>query len=110
VIQGPRFSTKAESGWFSLQGWDIVNMTQYPEVYFARKAGIHYGTIALITDYDVGLKSSIQWIEKDISKIVKIFRNNVEKANKLLNEIVVNFPDDFNCGCGGNMVKPYYNK
>ena len=52
VIQGPRFSTVAESRWFTKMGWEVVNMTQYPEGYLAREQGICYVNIALITDYE----------------------------------------------------------
>ena len=56
VIPGPRFSTRAESRWYRAQGWDVVNMTQYPEAYLARELGIHYAGIALVTDYDTGVE------------------------------------------------------
>src|SRR5262249_35338332 len=56
VIQGPRFSTRAESQWYSRQGWQVINMTQYPEVVLARELAMCYVNIALITDYDAGLE------------------------------------------------------
>ena len=56
VVQGPRFSTRAESAWYRAQGWEVVNMTQYPEAYLARELGMHYAGIALITDYDTGVE------------------------------------------------------
>lgn len=55
VIQGPRFSTRAESEWFTKMGWHVVNMTQYPEVVLAREMELCYAAISLITDYDVGI-------------------------------------------------------
>jgi 5'-methylthioadenosine phosphorylase len=55
VIQGPRFSTRAESRWFRQMGWHVVNMTNYPEAVLAREAGLPYGAVALITDYDAGV-------------------------------------------------------
>ena len=55
VIQGPRFSTKAESKWFSDAGWEVINMTQYPEAYLCRELGMAVVNIALITDYDAGV-------------------------------------------------------
>jgi 5'-methylthioadenosine phosphorylase len=55
VIQGPRFSTRAESRWFRQMGWHVVNMTNYPEAVLAKEAGIPYGAVALITDYDAGV-------------------------------------------------------
>jgi 5'-methylthioadenosine phosphorylase len=58
VIQGPRFSTRAESRWFSSLGWEVINMTQYPECTLARELDICYTNIALITDYDAGLEGN----------------------------------------------------
>jgi 5'-methylthioadenosine phosphorylase len=58
VIQGPRFSTRAESRWFADSGFDVVNMTQYPECWLARELELCYAGIALVTDYDVGLEGT----------------------------------------------------
>ena len=55
VIQGPRFSTKSESKWFSDAGWEVINMTQYPEAWLCRELGIAVVNISLITDYDAGV-------------------------------------------------------
>jgi len=55
VIQGPRFSTRAETRWFSRAGWDVVNMTQYPEAWLARELELCYAGVMLVTDYDVGI-------------------------------------------------------
>jgi 5'-methylthioadenosine phosphorylase len=56
VMNGPRFSTRAESRWYSNQGWDVINMTQMPEAVLATELEVPYAAIALITDYDVGLE------------------------------------------------------
>ena len=50
VIDGPRFSTRAESRWFSAAGFDVVNMTQYPECWLARELGLCYANVSLVTD------------------------------------------------------------
>ena len=55
VINGPRFSTRAESQWFRSMGWHVVNMTGYPEAVLAAELGVPYATIALVTDYDAGV-------------------------------------------------------
>jgi len=55
VINGPRFSTRAESRWFREMGWHVVNMTGYPEAVLAAELGIRYAAIALVTDYDAGV-------------------------------------------------------
>jgi 5'-methylthioadenosine phosphorylase len=59
VIQGPRFSTRAESRWFRAAGWDVVGMTQYPEAYLARELGLCYAAMALVTDYDTGVEDPL---------------------------------------------------
>jgi 5'-methylthioadenosine phosphorylase len=55
VINGPRFSTKAESMWFRAMGWHVVNMTGYPEAVLAAELGLRYAAVALVTDYDAGV-------------------------------------------------------
>ena len=55
VVNGPRFSTRAESSWFRSMGWHVVNMTGYPEAVLAAELGIRYTSIALVTDYDAGV-------------------------------------------------------
>ncbi|MEI4896522.1 hypothetical protein Q8G71_35095, partial [Klebsiella pneumoniae] len=55
-VQGPRFSTRAESDLFRRQGWEVINMTQYPEAVLAREMEICYLNVSLITDYDVGVE------------------------------------------------------
>ncbi|MDG3010879.1 S-methyl-5'-thioadenosine phosphorylase [Rhodococcus sp. D2-41] len=55
VVEGPRFSTRAESRWFAAQGWTLVNMTGHPEAVLARELELCYATIALVTDLDAGL-------------------------------------------------------
>jgi 5'-methylthioadenosine phosphorylase len=55
VIQGPRFSTRAESKWFQAMGWDTINMTAYPEGYLARELELCYANISMVTDHDVGV-------------------------------------------------------
>jgi 5'-methylthioadenosine phosphorylase len=56
VIQGPRFSTLAESSWFQQMGWDTVNMITYPECHLARELEICYANLSIVTDYDVGME------------------------------------------------------
>lgn len=55
VVDGPRFSTRAESQWFASQGWDVVNMTGHPEAVLARELGMCYASLALVTDLDAGV-------------------------------------------------------
>ncbi|HQN48729.1 MAG TPA: S-methyl-5'-thioadenosine phosphorylase, partial [Caldisericia bacterium] len=57
VIEGPRFSTISESKWFTSMGWEVINMTQYPEVVLARELEMCFLNISVVTDYDVGVVS-----------------------------------------------------
>ena len=108
VIQGPRFSTAAESKWFSVNGWDIVNMTQYPENYFARELGLCYGAIAMVTDYDVGLQEDLVMNPNDMSTILKIFEDNIHKTKSILLAFIENCACDLSCKCAVDILKPYY--
>ncbi|MEU4342676.1 S-methyl-5'-thioadenosine phosphorylase [Nocardia sp. NPDC023852] len=56
VVEGPRFSTRAESRWFAAQGWELVNMTGHPEAVLARELEMCYAAVALVTDLDAGLE------------------------------------------------------
>lgn len=100
VIQGPRFSTKAESRWFNRMGWEVINMTQYPECYLARELGICYVNIALITDYDAGLEGREDICPVTHEEVLKVFEENNEKLKKMLFEIIRKIdPGSNNCSC-----------
>lgn len=88
VIQGPRFSTVAESRWYSKMGWDVINMTQYPECYLARELGICYANISLITDYDAGLEGNDEIKPVNEDEVLRVFDENNEKIKKLLFEMI----------------------
>jgi 5'-methylthioadenosine phosphorylase len=60
VIEGPRFSSRAESAFFSSQGWDVINMTQEPEVPLSRELGMCYVNISVVTDYDAGVVANAE--------------------------------------------------
>lgn len=100
VINGPRFSTRAESRWFSQQGWEVINMTQYPEVILAREAEICYTGIALITDFDAGLEGMQDIFPVTIGEVLKVFKENNEKAKKLILEMIMAMPESRECQCG----------
>ena len=108
VIQGPRFSTRAESQWFTAQGWNIVNMTQYPECYFAREAGICYASVATITDYDVGLGENVQITQKTMKKSLEVFKHNIELTKKLLLRTIAVEAIPQVCSCSLPMPQEYY--
>ena len=92
VIQGPRFSTKAESKWFSSMGWEVINMTQYPEVILARELEMAALNISLITDYDVGLEDDPDVEPVSHAAVVEVFTANNEKLRNLLFEIIPALP------------------
>jgi len=81
VIQGPRFSTRAESRWFQDMGWDVINMTCYPECHLARELELCYATVAMVTDYDVGVEGG-EAVSAD--RVVEVFRQNTERLRQLL--------------------------
>ena len=60
VIEGPRFSTRAESAFFAAQGWGVINMTQAPEAQLCAELGMGYVNVSVITDYDVGVAGAIE--------------------------------------------------
>ena len=99
VIQGPRFSTKAESRWFSSMGWDVINMTQYPEAILARELDMCYLGIALVTDYDAGLEGNPEIKPVDASQVARVFKENNEKLMKLLFEMISALPECRDCKC-----------
>ncbi len=100
VIQGPRFSTKAESREFSSHGWEVINMTQYPEVVLARELEICYANITLITDYDAGLEGNEEIQPVSHEMVLKVFNENIEKLKDLLYDIIIRIPKDRSCRCG----------
>lgn len=96
VIQGPRFSTRAESRWFASQGWEVINMTQYPECYLARELEICYCNISLITDHDAGAEG-IEPVSND--EVVRVFAENNEKVRALLHAMIPALPRERPCAC-----------
>ncbi len=88
VIQGPRFSTVAESRWFNKMGWDVINMTQYPECYLAKELGICYANVSLVTDYDAGLEDNDKIKPVTEDEVLKVFDENNEKIKQLLFKMI----------------------
>jgi 5'-methylthioadenosine phosphorylase len=99
VIQGPRFSTRAESRWFSDQGWEVINMTQYPEVSLARELEMCYVNISLITDYDAGLNGYPGIKPVTIKEVVRVFKENNEKVKELILKAISKIPEKRSCIC-----------
>jgi 5'-methylthioadenosine phosphorylase len=96
VIQGPRFSTRSESRWYASQGWEVINMTQYPECYLARELEICYCNISLITDHDVGTEG-IEPVSND--EVIRVFSANNERVRDLLHAMIPALPVERPCVC-----------
>ena len=94
VINGPRFSTPAESRWFSSAGFEVINMTQYPEVVLANELGICFANISLITDYDAGLEGQPGIKASNINEIMATFKSNNERVRELLFKMIASAPEE----------------
>jgi 5'-methylthioadenosine phosphorylase len=92
VIQGPRFSTKAESRWFTSMGWEVINMTQYPEVILARELEMAALNFSLSTDYDAGLEDEPGGGEVSHHAVLEVFQANNAKLRDLLFAIIPRLP------------------
>ena len=104
VIQGPRFSTRSESKWFASAGWEVINMTQYPECYLARELEICYVNISLITDYDVGLEGEPGIEPVSHEEVMKVFASNNERVKQAIFGIVEAIPAERTCTCGSALT------
>jgi 5'-methylthioadenosine phosphorylase len=100
VIQGPRFSTRAESRWFANQGWEVINMTQYPECVLARELELCYANISLITDYDVGVAEDPQAGPVTADEVIRVFNANNARLRDLLHALIPRVPAGRACACG----------
>jgi len=84
TIQGPRFSTRAESRWYRSAGWEVINMTQYPEAFLARELGLCYASIALITDYDTGVEDDADVPPVTQAEVFALIEANVDTVRRVL--------------------------
>ena len=99
VIQGPRFSTRAESRWFAAAGWDVVNMTQYPEAWLARELELCYVNLMLVTDYDVGLEGIPDVPPVSADMAFEVFSENLDRLRALLFRAVPKIGPQPECVC-----------
>jgi len=93
-VEGPRFSTRAESKLWRIMGADIIGMTLCPEAALAREQELCYLNIAAVTDYDV-------WAEKPVNnkEVVETMKHNIEKMKNILKELLPNIPKERTCEC-----------
>lgn len=104
VINGPRFSTKAESKFFTNQGWEVINMTAFPEAYLVKEMDMCPLNISLITDYDAGLVGDVPPVSHHA--VIEVFNNNLANLKKLLFTMIENIPTDrVNCDCMNTKAK-----
>ena len=91
AMEGPQFSTRAESFLYRNWGCDVIGMTNMPEAKLAREAEICYATVAMVTDYDC-------WHEEhehvDVASIIAVMKDNTEKAQRLVDRLAKNFPHE----------------
>jgi len=92
-IEGPQYSTRAESEFFRSQGWDLVGMTAIPEAKLAREAEIAYATIAGVTDYDVWKKDSEVTLEEVLENAAK----NQDAIKTAIKAAIESLPEDHTC-------------
>lgn len=107
VIEGPRFSTRAESQHYAAQGWTLINMTGHPEAVLAREMRMCYSSIALVTDMDAGVEAGSG---VDQAEVFALFRQNLERLTGLLTDTVGGLPDPAGCSCAtwaDGMELPY---
>jgi 5'-methylthioadenosine phosphorylase len=94
-IEGPQFSTKAESEFYRQQGFDVIGMTAIPEAKLAREAGLCYATVAGVTDYDVWREGS----EVTQQEVAKNARANETAIKEVVERAVRTMPEDRACDC-----------
>ena len=92
VIQGPRFSTRSESKWFMDAGWEVINMTQFPEAYLCRELGMAVVNISLITDFDAGVIEGTEAV--DAVSVLEVFERNAARIREVVVDLVGRFPAD----------------
>jgi len=96
VIDGPRFSSRAESRWYAAQGWTIIGMTGQPEAGLARELALCYTPVALVTDTDAGVEEG-EGVTQD--EVFAIFGANVARLRELIMAIITRLPEDRDCPC-----------
>lgn len=104
IIQGPRFSTAAESTWYTKMGWHTINMTEYPEITLAREKEMCYTAICAITDYDSGLVAEGKVKPVSVEEIVSNFKASINTIKILMLEMIKNWPNENTCECGDSLA------
>jgi 5'-methylthioadenosine phosphorylase len=96
VIEGPRFSTRAESRWYAAQGWTLVGMTGHPEAILARELALCYTPVCLVTDLDAGIEEG-EGVTMD--EVLAVFADNVDRLRTTITHLVESLPTTRTCPC-----------
>jgi 5'-methylthioadenosine phosphorylase len=96
IIEGPRFSTRAESRWYAAQSWTLIGMTALPEAVLARELALCYTTIALVTDTDAGVEEGEGVTQ---AEVFRVFAANIERLRDVLMKVIESLPEERNCPC-----------
>ncbi|SCL19353.1 S-methyl-5'-thioadenosine phosphorylase [Micromonospora inyonensis] len=96
VVEGPRFSTRAESRWFTAIGGSVVNMTGHPEAVLARELALCYTSIALVTDLDAGVEGGHSVTQEEV---FRVFGENTDRLRDILLDAVAALPAERECTC-----------
>ncbi|MFB7667906.1 S-methyl-5'-thioadenosine phosphorylase [Kitasatospora sp. NPDC056138] len=96
VVQGPRFSTRAESRWFTGNGWSVIGMTGHPEAVLARELGLCYTSLALVTDLDAGVETGEGVTH---AEVLAVFGRNVDRLRTVLFKALEGLPSTRDCVC-----------
>ncbi|TXS55595.1 S-methyl-5'-thioadenosine phosphorylase [Streptomyces sp. t39] len=103
VVEGPRFSTRAESRWHAAMGWSVVGMTGHPEAVLARELELCYTSITLVTDLDAGAEAG-EGVSHE--EVLAVFASNVDRLRSVLFDAVAALPadDGRDCPCGSALA------
>lgn len=100
VIEGPRFSTRAESRWYAREGWAVVNMTGHPEAVLARELALCYATVAVVTDYDAGVDAGTSVSQ---AEVFRVFGEHMDSLRTALRGVAATVSADRDCPCAGHL-------
>ena len=98
IVEGPRFSSRAESRWYAAQGWTLIGMTGHPEAVLARELALCYTPLALVTDLDAGVATGEGVTQREV---FEVFAANVDRLRDLLLKIIKGLPAERACPCPG---------
>ena len=96
VIEGPRFSTRAESRWYAAQGWAVIGMTSHPEAILAREMTLCYSTVCLVTDHDAGVDVASA---VSMDAVFEVFSVHTETLKVVLTDVISGLGTERDCSC-----------